>query len=85
VVLSCEVGKRKPHRVIFELALAELGVLSERALFVGDSRFHDVAGAAAVGMTTVQALWCRADEHPKRAEPDLRAFTPEDVLGIVDR
>src|SRR3712207_6458252 len=37
-VLSSEVGKRKPHRAMFERALSELGVAPDEALFVGDRR-----------------------------------------------
>ena len=43
------------------------------------------AGADALGMTTVQALWFRADENPDGAEPDHQAFTQMDVLNIADR
>jgi hypothetical protein len=36
-------------------------------------------------MTTVQALWFRADESPDGGEPDFQAFTQMDVLNVVDR
>ncbi len=84
-VFSSEVGLRKPHPAIFERALEALGVEPERALFVGDRLFEDVRGAAEVGMTTVQALWFRADEHPDGAEPDHQAFTQLDVLNVARR
>ncbi len=84
-VFSSEVGKRKPHRVIFERALQSLDVDPEDALFVGDRRVQDVGGAAQLGMKTVQAVWFRADENPDGAEPDYVAFTPYDVLNIVNR
>ena len=76
VVLSSEVGKRKPHPEPFERALARSGWLRGSALFVGDSRYHDVKGAAEVGITTVQALWFRADDDPRGREPDHLAFAP---------
>ena len=85
IVLSSDVGKRKPHPLIFERALEELGVLAERAVFVGDRLLHDIRGAAEVGMTTVQALWSRADDHPDGHEPDYQAFTQMDVLNVVRR
>ena len=85
IVFSSEVGKRKPHPSIFEHALDELGVSPERALFVGDRLYEDVRGASELGMTTVQALWFRADENPDGAEPDFQAFTQMDVLNVVRR
>jgi putative hydrolase of the HAD superfamily len=84
-VFSSEVGKRKPHPAIFERALSELGVAATDAVFVGDRLYEDVRGAGELGMTTVQALWFRADEHPEGREPDFQAFTQMDVLNVVDR
>jgi putative hydrolase of the HAD superfamily len=85
VVFSSEVGKRKPHASIFEAALAALDVEAGRALFVGDRLREDVAGAAGVGMRTVQALWFRADDANGDVAPDFEAFTPHDVLNVVRR
>jgi putative hydrolase of the HAD superfamily len=84
-VFSSEVGKRKPHPAIFERALSELGVAAEDAVFVGDRLYEDIRGAGELGMTTVQAVWFRADEHPEGGEPDFQAFTQMDVLNVVDR
>jgi putative hydrolase of the HAD superfamily len=84
-VFSSEVGTRKPHPAIFERALEALDVSAARALFVGDRLYEDVRGAGELGMTTVQALWFRADEHPEGAEPDHQAFTQMDVLNIAGR
>ncbi|HKA25925.1 MAG TPA: HAD-IA family hydrolase [Gaiellaceae bacterium] len=84
-VFSSEVGKRKPHPAIFERALDALGVAAAESVFVGDRLYEDVRGANELGMTTVQALWFRADEHPEGGEPDFQAFTQMDVLNVVDR
>ncbi len=85
VVLAGEVGARKPDPAIFERALAELGVDATAVLHVGDRLEEDVAGAAALGMTTAQALWFEADDTPTGVEPDYLAFTPMDVLNAVRR
>jgi len=85
VVFSSEVRRRKPDAAIFLYALEALDVPPERALFVGDRLYEDVRGASELGMTTVQALWFRADENPDGREPDYEAFTQMDVLNIVDR
>ena len=84
-VFSSEVGKRKPHPEIFGHALRALEVAPERTLFVGDRLYEDVRGAGELGMTTVQALWFRADEHPDGGRPDYQAFTQFDVLNIARR
>ena len=84
LVFSEEVGVRKPAPEIFLLACRELGVEPGDTMFVGDRLDTDVAGAANVGMTTVQALWFRADDT-QGIEPDFMAFTPMDVLNAVRR
>lgn len=84
VVISSEVGFRKPQPEIFKLALDEIGVDPIDAMFVGDRLDTDVQGAANLGMTTVQAVWFRADDTPG-IEPDFMAFTPMDVLNAVRR
>jgi putative hydrolase of the HAD superfamily len=84
-VFSSEVGLRKPHPAIFERALSALGAEPADALFVGDRLYEDIRGAGELGMTTVQALWFRADEHPDGREPDHQAFTQWDVLNVVRR
>jgi putative hydrolase of the HAD superfamily len=84
-VFSSEIGWRKPHPAIFERALERLGVAPESALFVGDTLATDVAGAAALGLHTCQALWFRADEDADAPEPEFQAFTQMDVLNVVRR
>ncbi len=84
-VFSSEVGRRKPDPAIFEHALEALGVAAGRTLFVGDTLATDVAGAAALGMRTCQAVWFRADADPNGPEPEYQAFTQMDVLTVVRR
>lgn len=53
VVVSSEEGYRKPHPSLFEKAMRDLGVTPEESVFVGDSPYHDIAGAKATGMRAV--------------------------------
>jgi putative hydrolase of the HAD superfamily len=85
MVFSEEVGVRKPDAEIFRVACRQLGVDPCEAMYVGDNLETDVRGAAGVGMTTVQALWFRADDAFAAVEPDFRAFTPMDVLNTARR
>ena len=50
VVVSAEVGARKPDPAPFRVALERLGVEPARALHVGDEPASDEAGALAAGM-----------------------------------
>jgi FMN phosphatase YigB (HAD superfamily) len=61
VVVSDQVGWRKPRPDIFRHALAAAGVDPERTLFVGDKAELDVAGAHRVGM---DAAWINPGGEP---------------------
>jgi len=61
VVVSDEVGWRKPKPAIFEEALRQLGVGSAQALFVGDRPDIDVVGAHAVA---IDAVWINRPGAP---------------------
>jgi len=54
ITTSEEARSCKPHPAIFRLALEKAGAPPpESVVFVGDSPWHDVAGANALGMTSV--------------------------------
>jgi putative hydrolase of the HAD superfamily len=61
VVISEQVGIRKPHPEIFEVALARLGLPAQEVVHVGDDLVADVAGAAGLGMRTVWVTRRKAD------------------------
>lgn len=52
VVISGEVGLRKPDRAIFELTCAQLDVPAPQSVFVDDMP-HNVEAAQALGMTAI--------------------------------
>ncbi len=55
--ISAHPGRHmKPHRSIFDAALADAGVRADEALMVGDSLHADVHGALAAGL---RAVWLR--------------------------
>ena len=72
-VSSAEHGYMKPHRSIFEAALAKAGVRPDQAVMVGDSIKHDIDGALAIGMRAV--LLRRSGELPPALPPDLPVLT----------
>jgi FMN phosphatase YigB (HAD superfamily) len=51
-VSSCEVGLRKPDPRIYQLALSQLGLEPEEAIFVGH-KASELEGARETGMITV--------------------------------
>jgi len=76
VVVSSEEGWRKPHPSLFHKSLRELRATAAEAVFVGDSPWHDIAGAAAVGMHTVLTR-----QYVSR--PDVVGTTPDAIIHHV--
>ena len=58
VVIEGEFGKGKPHREVFEHALASVGVAANEAWHVGDNLYADIGGAQSAGL---QATWIHRD------------------------
>jgi len=73
VVFSSEVGRRKPAPEVYEAALAAIGALPERTLFVGDRVREDYEGPRALGMRAV-LVTAHADEHPPDGIPAIRSL-----------
>jgi HAD superfamily hydrolase (TIGR01509 family) len=76
IVLSFEVGLRKPDPEIYRLGLARLEVAADRAVFVDDQPAY-CDGAAAVGLQTFlidRSGDTAPDEDGHRVISDLRAL-----------
>lgn len=73
VVISEEVGVKKPHPRIFQYALERVEALAGRTVFVGDHPENDVAGSAALGML---GIWMEgAAEYPQGLLRPWRTIT----------
>lgn len=53
IVISQEVGFRKPEMEIFHLALDRLGAKAETSVMIGDNPKTDIRGAADAGLQTI--------------------------------
>ncbi len=62
IIISEEVGVRKPSKKIFQLAINEAGTSPNRTVYVGDKLAVDVQGAKRAGMNAV--LIDRDDAFP---------------------
>jgi len=92
VVISDEVGWRKPHPKIFQMFLDELKLKADEAVHVGDDLKYDIEGANAVGMKTVLVSGSgtvREDEiygqtpQPSSVTPDFTIKTLPELLRIL--
>jgi putative hydrolase of the HAD superfamily len=72
-VSGAEHGYMKPHRSIFERALARAEVKATEAMMVGDSFKHDIEGALSAGWRAV--LLKRSGEVPYKLPRELPVIT----------
>ncbi len=70
IVVSGDIGWRKPSPRIFESALKALEVAPSEAVFVGDAPYHDIQGAKKIGMKTVFLRKSCVEEGVNRENPD---------------
>lgn len=82
LVISSEVGVRKPGRAIFARALALAGVGPAAALHVGDDPYADVGGAAAAGLRTC-LVGPAAHHRGLPVVPDLRAGSVAELPALL--
>jgi putative hydrolase of the HAD superfamily len=70
IVVSGDIGWRKPSPRIFVRALNALRVAPSEAVFVGDAPYHDIQGAKKMGMKTVLVKKRSAEEGVNKGNPD---------------
>jgi putative hydrolase of the HAD superfamily len=83
IVVSDQVGWRKPRPDIFRYALEVTGATPAHTLFVGDKVELDVAGAQGVGM---DAAWMNPEREPLPAgarPPEYEIRDLAELEGIV--
>ena len=81
VVTSETVRCYKPDPAIFRHAIRTFGVRSDRVLHVGDSLHSDIAGAAAIGITTV---WIRRGSRIHDIGVDSASFTIRSLAELTE-
>lgn len=83
-ITSGETGWLKPHPAVFWRMLGLLKTMPERAVFVGDSPQHDIAGANDVGMHSVFHFPAGLERHLDDIRPDHTVERMTELLPILD-
>jgi len=85
IVVSEEIGHRKPSPEIFQNALTKLKIQSHEAVYIGDSPNEDIKGAKQAGLKTVfipSQFNSLKDLKESKQEPD---YIVEDLLTISEK
>ena len=82
ILISQWEGVKKPNPVIFQQAIANLGVTAEESVFVGDHPLNDVQAAKQVGMI---AVWKRDEGWDEQeVEADYVVDDLSEMLKIIE-
>jgi len=81
VLISGDLGFRKPHLSVFDKLIERLGVEKSSIMYVGDDPDSDISGAEKAGL---QPVWttCVRDQNIPYATPTLTANIEEPHNGI---
>ncbi len=85
IIISDDLGWRKPHPNIFHQFLENMKVSANKVLFIGDDLESDVLGAQKVGMKTA---WLHRRSEPNQdsdsiARPDVTIHSLADLKKII--
>lgn len=84
IIVSDEVGCKKPDRKIFELAVARLDTQPHVCMFVGDHPVNDVQGAREAGLQPVWLQGFREWEQQAASAPHTITALGQ-ILQLLDR
>jgi len=83
VIVSGDVGYRKPDRRLFEKALAALEMKPEEVLFIGNDMYRDVFGAQQFGIKTIFFKSNQGQQEYAGTEPNYVIYNFPELLNAV--
>ena len=85
IVISSEVGWKKPHGEIFKIAFEKFGITEKDSYYVGNDLRDDVFGAHGAGMKTVYIETEQSRDYPgvELTSPDHVAMNHEELCALL--
>lgn len=83
IIVSADVGWRKPSPKIFMKALQTMRIAALETVYVGDELDHDVEGAMKVGMHTVLLKRPSTNMAASNAKPDIIVYGWKELPNAV--
>jgi len=81
IIVSSDLGIRKPHKSIFLHCLKMLDTTNESSIFVGDNPFHDIQGAKNAG---IRCIWVKRKNYEDiPTKPDWTAESMTEAGKII--
>ncbi len=83
ILVSEEVGIKKPHARIFEMALERMNVAASQCVYIGDHPVNDIEEAGKAGMNTI---WLEVNQpwnEEVTVQPNYRINRLRDLANIL--
>lgn len=88
LLITEDIGKMKPHPVVFDVATEKAGVDRSEILYVGDSYSSDIVGGKNAGWTTAWFTAMVDREKSRNGHPEIQSDFEfdkfEDLLNYLD-
>jgi len=88
IIISDEIGIRKPNPLLFQFALTKLNAVPEGTIFVGDRLDNDIAPAKQVNMHTVlihrKTKYDKPGKTPSAVTPDFEISKLTELFPIIE-
>ena len=83
IIASSEYDFAKPDKAIFDLALNELNITNDEAIFIGDSIRSDICGAKNAGIDSVFTLREHNRDYEAVCAPTYTILHLRELLSII--
>ena len=64
IIISSDVGRKKPYGEIFDIAFDRFGITAENSIYVGNDMRDDILGATSKGMRTLYIETAQSGSYP---------------------
>ena len=64
IIISSDVGRKKPYGEIFDIAFDRFGITAENSIYVGNDMRDDILGATSKGMRTLYIETTQSGSYP---------------------
>ena len=64
IIISSDVGRKKPYGEIFDIAFERFGITPENSIYVGNDMRDDILGASSKGMRTLYIETAQSGSYP---------------------
>ena len=85
IMLSSEIGWKKPDVRFFGCAISKFGLIPENTVYAGNDLRDDVGGAKGAGMKTVYMRTEQSGEYPNPPVPDIEVSDLKELSETLFR